>query len=138
MLPRRAGSWVARLVVIVSAAGLEWYLLNKTDFLGLVLFGIWPLGMLIVIAYRLTVPDGTALKLLARLAIGGCVAAAPLIAYQASQGSLGAWFNDSFFTALSLTRLEFISQASYGWLISGGIIGVLRPSGLNTVANAAF
>ena len=135
---RKGEGWIGRLVVLTSAAGLAWYLLSKTDILGLLLFGVWPLAVLAIFAFRIAIPDFRAVRMLAALALGGAIAVVPLVAYHAVHGSLHAWLDDTVLAAASLTRLEFMSVPSYGWLLGGGVVGVTGLEGAATVLNGAF
>ena len=135
---RQSGGWIGQLVIAATALALGWYILKKTDLLGFALFGVWPLGVLLVVALKMRLANSTAISVLAGITLGGTVALVPLLAYHAIHGSLYAWFDDSVLTALSLTRLEFMSRASYLWLLGGGLIAISELQGFSPVVNGAF
>lgn len=129
---------VARLLLGVMIFGLAFYLASKTDLLGVLLFGIWPLGLL-VWAWRATaLEDRAALMLLVRLAAGGLLALLPLLGYQLAHGSLAGWFADTVLAATGLTELDFFRRASYGFFLLGGFRELLAFDGLAPVLNGIF
>ena len=110
---RRGHSWLARLIFAIMAVGVSAYLFKKTDALGWMLFGIWPVAILALGALRADPDNRWTVGLVARLMRGGFVAALPLAAYHLFHGSLDLWFHDTVMVALALTELEFVRQPYY-------------------------
>ena len=125
----------ARALVTVMAIGLGGYLFAKADLAAWALFGIWPMGILAWAWRRVDIGNRQVARLMFRFGLGGAVAALPLLLYHLVNGSLGAWFDDTVVTALSLTGLDFISRPSYGNILlaapyfgfaAGTVAGVLN------------
>jgi len=115
---RASRPWVARATIAIMLVGLGGYLARSTDAVGWLLFGIWPVLVLLQ-AVRLTeTPNGRVLRMLPALARGGIVAALPLVAYHLANGSLGAWYHDALETALGFPRMPFFDAISYADLLA--------------------
>lgn len=117
-------SLLARGIVIVMALGLSAYLWSKGSFIGLLMFGAWPLAVLLLTLRDLRVDDAVVAKLVARLTAGACLAAMPLVIHHLVEGSLIAWLDDILFTALLIHEQEFIKRASFINLVVGGLLGL--------------
>src|SRR5262249_31452969 len=94
------------------------YTLQPTNF---VLFGAGPIALLVTLWPRL---GGGAVTLVARLALGGVVAALPLVAYHVVNGSLGGWYDDVVVAAFAQTDLEFIRRPVHLAIIAASIAGL--------------
>ena len=136
---RRAtsGGWLARGLIVVMIGGLTGYLAHATDLVGWVLFGIWPVLLLLHAVRAVQVPDARVLSLVARLAVGGLVAALPLLLYHALHGSLGAWYRDVFVTAFRLPAMSFFASVSYADQLAAGLAN-LASGDLRATINGAF
>ncbi len=129
---------VARLLLGVMIFGLAAYLASKADLLAALLFGIWPLGLLVWVWRATALEDRAALIMLTRLAIGGLLALLPLLGYHLAHDSLANWFEDTVLAATSLTELDFFHQASYGFFLLGGLRELLAFDGAAPVLNGVF
>ncbi len=139
--PRGAGPgqrWLARALIAVMAGGLGAYLLAKTDLAALIMFGCWPLAILLWTWLKAAVPNRHVLGMLLRLSLGGIVALAPLLLYHTVHGSLGDWFDDSVISALSLSRLGFIGDESFLLLPIQGLRQVVAPTSAAGMLNGLF
>lgn len=132
-----AGGWLARGLIVVMIAGLVGYLTHATDLLGWLLFGIWPVLLLLHAVRAVRVPDARVLSLVSRLAVGGLVAALPLLLYHALHGSLGAWYRDVFVTAFSLPAMPFFASMSHADQLGAGLRS-LASGDLRATINGAF
>lgn len=129
----------ARVVLAALGAALGLYLVRATDFTGFALFGVWPLLVLLLTAVRVRRRDRTVASIAGRLAVGGVVAALPLVVYQAAHGALGAWFEDVVVTAPSLLDLPFLQRADYGRdFIAGGFATALLAAGPTGLVNGLY
>jgi hypothetical protein len=132
------GPWLSRSLALFMAAGLLGYLTAQTGVLALILFGIGPLGALVWTASIASLTTGETVRLIARLALGAAVALAPLIAYHAAHGSLLNWLDDTVWSALHLTALEFMTTPSYAILAWLGAAQIFSPQSLATLLNGLF
>lgn len=117
---------LARLLLAVMAVGLAGYLWSKGSIAGFVLFGLWPLVVLLAGCATIRLRDSDVALLLIRLFAGACLAAAPLVTYHIVEGSLGVWLHDILFTALLIHQQDFISRISFFLLALGGAIGLTQ------------
>ncbi len=113
MLERPRAPRLARAVLAIIGLGNAWYILRATDPFGWVLFGVWPLAVVLWASLRTRQSDREVVTLLRDLAIGGLVSAAPLLTYHLSHGALDDWFRDTFSAAMSLPALGFMRRPGY-------------------------
>ncbi|MFQ5938766.1 MAG: hypothetical protein ACE5KL_01670, partial [Alphaproteobacteria bacterium] len=128
----------ARALVAVMAGGLGAYLLAKTSPLAIVIFGIWPLGVLAWAWFAAAVANRCVLRLIFRFGLGAAAAAAPLALYQVLYGSLAIWFDDTVMAAMALTELGFMERMSYGIFIDHGIRQIFALETVAGVINGLF
>jgi hypothetical protein len=121
--PARQASpaWFARLVLGVIAAGLTTYLVKSTDAFAWILFGIWPLALLVRGIVTTSVPTGTVGTTLARLGAGAAISALPLVVYHTVHGSWGGWLSDTVGAAIALTRLPFMDKRTYAMMMQHAV-----------------
>ena len=131
---RHRAPWAARVLLLVMLAGLAGYLIRATEIVGWLLFGIWPV-LLMVWAVRATRMSNTAVVgLVGRLSRGAAIAALPLLVYHVVGGSLGAWYHDVVVTALGFPALPFFGTMNYGAHLATAIGSVLH-SGVAGIVN---
>jgi len=128
---------LARALLALIALGHAWYILRVTDPIGWVLFGVWPLAVLLWAWLRTRRTNPEVLALLRDLSIGGLISAAPLLTYHVAHGALGDWFRDTFSAAMSIPTLGFMKRPGYLML------GILSWRGFHSgepdrVINAGF
>ena len=110
----RGSPWLARTLVVVMLLGLVGYLARATEQVGWLLFGIWPVALLLWTLRTTRVTNPNAVRIIARIARGALVAALPLLAYHIAHGSLGAWYRDVVVTAVDFPRMPFFDRMNYG------------------------
>ncbi len=130
--------WLARVLILVMAALLAAYLCLKTDIVALLLFAVGPLGALIWAARVTEWGGGGTLRLIVRLTLGGVLALAPLAAYHAWHGSLATWLDDTVWSALHLTALDFMGKPSYMTMVFLGARQLFPPENLGVFLNGLF
>ncbi len=139
---RRGGGgkdrWLARALISVMIAGLATYLIGKSDLLGWILFGLWPLGVLAWAWFTLAASNREVLRLLFRFGLGGVVAAAPLVLYHVLTGSLVDWFEDSVVSALAMTEFAYYREQSYGIYLLYGLRQLTRLDSVGGALNGLF
>lgn len=126
---------LGRGVLGIMALGLAGFLWSKTEIVGFLLFGIWPLGVLIFVLITVRISDRAMWRLIWRLSLGGLLAFVPLVAYHAVTGSIGDWFNDSFIAVLDVANFNF---GWYGWVFALAALNAARFSSVHEVANSIF
>ncbi len=130
--------WLTRLVCAVMALGLALYLWEKTNPLTFLLYGIWPLGILLWATCRLAVANREAITILARVGWGGVIAALPLALYHIVNGSSQSCLNDTLISAESLTRLDFFRAISYPMLLGAACRQLFSPESGAHLVNGLF
>ncbi len=126
---------IGRGVLGIMALGLAGYLLSKTEIVGFLLFGIWPLGMLIYLIVTVRISDKAMWRMIGRLCLGGALAFLPLVVYHLSNGSLGVWFHESFIAVLDVAKFNF---GWYGWVFALAMLYISQPATLAEFANGLF
>jgi len=111
--PSGSDALAARCVFATTALGLVGYLVTTTDTSAAVLFGVWPLALLLVVARRPAADNGVTMRTVAGLLAGSVASALPLVGYHLMNGSLGAWLNDTFLRSLSITDLDHLTTANF-------------------------
>lgn len=140
-MPAAAASgriWLGRAVLGVMATGLAGFLLSKTDIVGGLLFGLWPLVVLVQAARRVRPDNRAVLALIGRLAQGGAVALTPLLAYHLAHGSLALWLDDMVGGALALNAMPFTRRIVHAAMIVLSVQQLLAFDSLDGLVNAAF
>jgi hypothetical protein len=112
---------IAPLIAAVAGLGLAAYLAAKADLASFLLYGAFPLAVLIAVALKTRLPDRDAIGMMAFMLLGACLGALPLTLYHLAHGTLGMWWQDSIASAVSLTELDFFGQASYAKLVALGM-----------------
>ncbi|HUF26794.1 MAG TPA: hypothetical protein VMM18_07425 [Gemmatimonadaceae bacterium] len=128
---------MGRALIAIMIAGLIVYLVRATDAVGWMLFGIWPVLVLVQAARMARAPTAAVVAMLARLARGAAAAAVPLVGYHLIHGSIGAWYQDAIVTALAFPRLPFFETSSYAQLIAAGVRSVASGDPL-AIINGAY
>jgi len=109
-----ARPWAARGLIAVMLLGLAGYLVRATEQVGWLLFGIWPLLLLLWAARSTRMSNRDVVSMVLVLARGGVAAALPLVLYHAAHRSLGAWYQDTVIAATQFPRMPFFERMNYG------------------------
>jgi hypothetical protein len=129
---------LGRIVLGLMAAGLAAFLFSKTDLVGGLLFGLWPLLVLAEAARRSRADDRSVMTMTGRLALGGAVALTPLLAYHLWHGSLLLWLDDTVGGALALNAMPFTGRLVHAAMILLSARQLLAFDGIAGIANALF
>ena len=103
----------ARLVLVPLIAVLALYTWRATDIAAFLLIGVWPLLIGTYVAVSARINNQQVFAMVGYLFAGAALAGMPLAAYHAWHGSISFFFDDVVMSALSLSRLGFISQSQY-------------------------
>jgi hypothetical protein len=138
--PKESGNSevAARILIFLMFSGLIAYLIAKTNLAGWVMFGIWPLAILLWSGFHTSAKNRFVFITLKKLALGGALGATPILVYHISNDSLGTWFNDVVLAAFHLANLEFIQQANYGVLFLLSVKQVVSFNSVAPVLNGIF
>ncbi|MEM7170598.1 MAG: hypothetical protein AAF530_10540 [Pseudomonadota bacterium] len=140
-MPRGPGgsdAYLARILMLTMVAGLCGYLLAKTSFVTMLVFGSWPILILLIGTMHATVSNRVLLPRLAAMSAGGLAAVAPLLMYHIHYGSLETWFHDTIVTAFALTNLAFFDAPSYFAYIKFSIFSLLDPGFFEVALNNIY
>lgn len=118
--------------------GTIFYLASATDSLGLLLFGIWPLAIIVQAILLTHTPNKKAIEILMRLLAGGVAAALPLLFYHAAQGSFDNFFDDTVVRALHVSRFAYLKQATYFTLLIHGFKNFMEFGSFAKVINGLY
>lgn len=112
------GNWreylLGRATLAAMAILLILYLLKKTQshYIFLV-FGIWPVLLLLYQAGTATLSNKETLKIFSQLLLGSLLAGLPLLIYHGLHGSIRPWLHDTIFAAISMNSLTFFTNHQY-------------------------
>ena len=130
-------SWLAPALALLMLAGLTAYLWRATDALGLLLFGLWPIALLLHAVRTARVADAKVAAVVLSLATGAAIAALPLVVYHVGHGSFGAWYRDVIVSAVRLPRMPFFATASHADLLTESVRAMTSGT-LTGIVNGAF
>ena len=133
----RGGRLLARTLLATMLLGLCWYLARSASLSSWVLFGVWPIALLLVALMLVGAADRVVARMLAALLAGSAAAAAPLVLYHVVHGSLATWFADVVVAAVSLPTLAFVDDFSFAvWMVGGA--ATMASGDLRATTSAAF
>ncbi len=134
----RGRAWETRLVLVVIALLIAAYVVRQADLATAVLFGAWPVALLLVAAWRANLALSAALRIAGGLALGMLLACLPLIVYHVYHGTLQSWIHDMVGAALAIPRFGFIEHQSYLSLATLAIPGLASWGNPAVALNALF
>lgn len=120
--------YLARAILAVMIVGLVAYLARKTDLVGWVLFGIWPLLLIAIALARVAADDRAVARLVLRLSLGAAGAVLPMLLYNVATGALAAWLTDVFVDAVALGEFSYQRTARYGAFLMMSVAQLKFPS----------
>jgi hypothetical protein len=114
------------------------YLWKATDAVSFLIFGFWPLCILLWFTFKVRVPNSGVLNVLAALAGGGIVALIPLLVYHGIHHSLPMFISDTVNRAGSSLGQNYFSVFSYGQIPQSIQLLLTQSSGPLDLLNAAY
>jgi len=129
-----------QLLLVIVFLGLSMYLLRSPviEWSGMLLFGCWPLAILLRSVIAMRTPNRDAWRVVLLLAAGALLSSVPLLVYCAAHNSWHETLTDSVFAALSLGVRSADAQSWYGLLAVAGLVQLLTPSTPVEFANGLF
>jgi len=106
-------TWLARSLLGVMLVGTVLYVLSATNTSGLILFGIWPIVLLVQAIFYCGTNNRRVLEICAQLAIGFVAASIPILLYHVAHGSLRTFVDDTILRAMAIQQLPYLKLPKY-------------------------
>lgn len=128
-----------KIIMGILSSGMLFYLSRSTDWIGMILIGLWPFGLLLRGVWLVSKPDKDVLKILGLLLAGACVGFLPITIYHGMHGSLHEWLKDTLLDVFQVTSLAYLKDPSYQYLFWGGMYqGVKSWPSVYGISNGLF
>jgi len=114
--------WAGQVILGILSIGMFFYLYRTTDWIGMLLIGIWPVCLLLKGMWLVSKPTKEVLKIAGLLLLGACLSFTPITIYHATHGSLVAWLNDTLLDVFQVTSLSYLKWPSYQYFLWGGAV----------------
>lgn len=108
---------LARTLLAIMAAGVVAYFARNKSVDGALLFGLWPLALLVIGIGRTQMEDRAVLRMVLWMAIGAVLACLPIGLYHLHHGTLDTLYEDTVLATLHLTQLDYQHLRRY-WIIA--------------------
>lgn len=131
-------SILARTTAAIMFFGLTYYFTTKPDPFSWIIFGMWPLALLIRTALNTQLDNRTLLTIASRLMLGIVIGAAPLIIHHAINHSFGFWIKDVFIDAIALSEFAYQDNSRYALLTYTALSQILIPTSTITFLNGVY
>ncbi|MFK8016466.1 MAG: hypothetical protein AB8G17_13620 [Gammaproteobacteria bacterium] len=129
---------IARGVIVIMLVGLIGYLMAKGDALTWLVFGAWPLALMLIAFKNASVSNATAVKMLLAISAGGVFATLPIVTYHLLNGSVSFWLHDTFVDAIALSEFDYQQIPRYATLIAQSIASTVSFGGVAKSLSAAY
>jgi hypothetical protein len=129
----RGRAIAAPTLAAIMTIGLAAYAFLKVQPAAVLLYAALPLIFLAVTVLRTRADARRLLAILSGMAAGALLSAVPLLLYHVLNGSLADWWHDATLSAVALTELRFIGEASYApifLLALRGAVTLADPVGM--------
>jgi hypothetical protein len=136
--PGHAPARLARGLALLMLVGLVLYLRAMTDIAAALLFGAAPALLLGFTFMATRLGDRCLCRELARMVLGGLLAAAPLLAYHFFDGSLESWWRDTLASVVSVALSEPVATPGFGALLLRSVEQMLGAGGGAAQLNGFF
>ncbi len=135
---REEGGFCGRALLVLMAVAEMGYLTRATDLTGFLLFGIWPVILLLWAAVRSRASDREVSRILAGIVGGALLAGAPTVLYHSMHGSLAGWIRDCLLSALEVEALPYLSVHRYAHFVSTAFDQLLYWREPTTILNSLY
>ena len=135
---RGSKALLAKGVLGLMLLGEAAYLFSATDPVGLLLFGIWPIVILLVAISYSTTSNRSALRIVVRMALGCAAAAVPILLYHVVHRSLWTFYDDTVLRALHVAKFSYLRFQNYGEQVLYALQNVFAFASFATVINGVY
>ena len=135
---QRSGTLLSKTLFAVMLLGAVTYLLASTEPVGLLLFGIWPIIILIQALFYSRTSNKKALRIVIRMALGCIAAAFPILIYHVVHRSLWTFFDDTVLRALHVAKFSYLKLQNYGEQVVYALQNVFAFGSFATVINGVY
>ena len=105
--------WTPRLLMLGLALLVGLYVFKYADPAIAVIFGLWPVALLLVAGWQASVTPRECLRIVGGLSLGAALACLPLLTYHIQHASLATWYSDTVLAAFRIPQLAFIDAQSF-------------------------
>jgi hypothetical protein len=109
----RGESRTIRITLAAIALLVGAYVLKQAGVAQALVFGAWPVALLLIAAWRVRISLWQTLRIITGLALGLAGAVLPLVVYHLTHGTLHTWLDDTIGVALEIPRFGFIEHQSF-------------------------
>ena len=135
---RGSKALLAKGVLGLMLLGEAAYLFSATDPVGLLLFGIWPIVILLIAISYSTTSNRSALRIVVRMALGCAAAAVPILLYHVVHRSLWTFYDDTVLRALHVAKFSYLRFQNYGEQVLYALQNVFAFASFATVINGVY
>jgi hypothetical protein len=132
----------ARLVLglVLSLTVALLFVAGETEPGGLVLFALWPAGIVVAAMGRVRLTDRATMRALLQLGAGVAIAASPLAIYLLVNGSAAAWFRDTVLSAFHVSSIagSLGDQPWFAALTAAAVVQTVESLTLDGIANGLY
>jgi len=133
-----SGTLLSKILLAVMLLGTVAYLLVATDQIGLLLFGVWPIVILIQTLFYSRTTNNRTLHIVIRMGSGWVAAAIPILIYHVVHRSLWTFFDDTVLRALHVARFSYLKFQNYGEQVVYALQNVFAFGSFATVTNGLY
>ena len=134
----RGATLLSKGLLAIMLLGAVIYLLGSTDPIGLLLFGIWPIVILIQALFYSTTSNKRALHIVIRMGLGCVAAALPILIYHVVHRSLWTFFDDTVLRALHVAKFSYLKFQNYGEQVVYALQNIFAFGSFATVINGVY
>lgn len=110
-------SHLASFIYVLMILGLLMYLYKATDLIGFLLFGFWPICILLWLMIKVRVSNAEVFEILRAFVSGSVIVFLPLILYHLAHQSLPMFVQETFVSVTTLLDQRYASMFSYGFIL---------------------
>jgi hypothetical protein len=134
----RSRTIFSKTLFAVMLLGAITYLLVATEQIGFLLFGIWPVVILLQALFYSKTSDKRTLGIVIRMAVGCVAAAVPILIYHVVHRSLWTFFDDTVLRALHVAKFSYLKFQNYGEQVVYALRNVFALDSFATVINGVY
>lgn len=129
---------LARLMLAIMTVGVGAYFARNKSLDGVLLFGLWPLALLLIGIGRTRMEDRAVLRMALWMTAGAVLACLPVALYHLRHGTFGTLYEDTVLATLHLTQLDYQHARRY-WIIAYlALRNLFEGAGIAAALSAIF